>query len=94
MNKVFESKTMVVHDDREFITPEQAFDILWTGKEIMICDFPDFSAEWEGDIYKHPFRVYLKDVLSEETWQNFKTISKEKIKQEVFEYLMSYEISK
>ncbi len=29
MNKVYESDTMVVHDDREPLTPEQAFDILW-----------------------------------------------------------------
>ena len=33
MKKVYESPTMVVHDDREPLTAEQAFDILWSGAD-------------------------------------------------------------
>jgi len=45
MNKVYESDTMVVHDDREPLSVEEAFEILWKGEAVRICYPPDFSAE-------------------------------------------------
>ena len=34
MNKVFKSPTVVIHDDREPLTIDQAFELLWDGKTV------------------------------------------------------------
>ncbi|MHB1108572.1 MAG: hypothetical protein ACYCZ2_19620 [Lutibacter sp.] len=91
MNKVYESKTMVVHDDRDFITPEEAFDILWNGKSIRICDPPDFSAENECDIYSQDYPIWITDIGAPGTWEK---LSIDKCKEKVFEYLKGYELSR
>ncbi len=90
MNKVFESDTMVVHDDRDFITPEEAFDILWVGKSIRICDPPDFDANNEYDIYSHPFPLFITDIGEPGTWEKLSMVE---CKEKVFEYLKGYELS-
>lgn len=95
MNKVYESDNMEVHDDREFITPEEAFEILYhQGKSIMIGDPPNFSAENEFDIYTHPWPVYFTDCISLDTLQNINKKTDEQLKAEVLEYLRSYELSR
>ena len=87
MNKVYESPTMVVHDDREPLTAEQAFDILWEGRAVRINYPPDFSAENECDIYDSDYPVYITDIISSKQ-------SKDKSEKQVHEYLRGYEIWK
>jgi hypothetical protein len=80
---------MVVHDDREPLTAEQAFEILWEGKAVRICYPPDFSAENECDIYDSDYPVFIADIISHD---ELGKQSKEKSAQQVYEYLRSYEI--
>lgn len=96
MNEVFNNGTLIVHDDRDFITPEEAFDVLWNGKSIQICDPPDYGAENDHEIFSAPYFVYLQDVLSLETWEALKNqkTSEDKVRTEVYEYLRGYEIAK
>jgi hypothetical protein len=89
MNKVYESPTMVVHDDREPLTPENAFDLLWDGKIIRVNDRPDFSAENECDIYGREFLIDITDILSRDVLESQ---SREKSEKEILEYLRCYEI--
>ena len=85
MNKIYESPTMVVHDDREPLTTEQAIDLLWAGKAIRINDIPDFSEENEG----REFIIDITDILTRDILENQ---SKEKSKKQIEEYLRDYEI--
>ena len=85
MNKIYESPTMVVHDDREPLTTEQAIDLLWAGKAIRINDIPDFSEENEG----REFIIDITDILTRDILENQ---SKEKLKKQIEEYLRDYEI--
>ncbi len=85
MNKIYESPTMVIHDDREPLTTEQAIDLLWNGKTIRINDIPDFSEENEG----REFLIDITDILSRDILENQ---SKEKSKKQIEEYLGDYEI--
>lgn len=89
MNKVYESQTMVVHDDREPLTIEQAFELLWDGKLIRVNDPPDFSAENESDIYGREFIIDITDILSRDVLESQ---SKEKSEKEIHEFLRGYEI--
>jgi hypothetical protein len=85
MNKIYESSTMVVHDDREPLTIEQAIDLLWNGKIIRINDIPYFSEENEG----REFLIDITDILTRDILENQ---SKEKSKKQIEEYLRDYEI--
>ena len=89
MNKVYESDTMVVHDDREPITMEQAFDLLWNGKTICISDPPDFTAENECDIFGREFFIDITDVIDR---NEIEKQSKEKSEKDVYEFLRGYEL--
>lgn len=88
MNLVYESPTMVVHDDREPLTAEQAFDLLWDGKIIRVNDPPDFSAENESDIYGREFLIDITDIISRDVLEQ----SKEKSEKAIHEFLRYYEI--
>lgn len=91
MNKIYESDTMVVHDDREPLTIEQAFDILWAGKSVRICYPPDFSAEDECDIYDSDYPIFITDIISiDELGKQ----TKEESEKRVHGYLQAYEIYK
>ncbi len=89
MNLVYESSTMVVHDDREAITEEQAFDILWAGKPIRICYPPDFSAENECDIYDEDYPIFITEIGTPGTWEK---IPMQECKDKVYEYLSGFEL--
>lgn len=89
MNKIYESQTMVVHDDREPLTAEKAFELLWDGKHIRVNDPPNFSAENEGDIYGQEFIIDITDIISRE---DLEKQSKEKSEKQVYEFLRGYEI--
>ena len=89
MNKVYESDTMVVHDDREPLTPEQAFDILWEGRAVRICYPPDFSAEEESGIYDADYPIFITDIISAE---DLSKQSKEKSEKVIYEHLRGFEI--
>jgi hypothetical protein len=94
MNEIFNDGHMIIHDDREFITIDEACDLLMNGKSIGLCDHPDFGAENDYVVHSMPFYVYLKDVLCLETYQNLHKFTDEKIKLEIIEYIRCYEISK
>lgn len=94
MNEVFNNGKMIIHDDREFISPDEACDILMNGKSIQVYDPPNYGAENDYDVYKMPFTVSLKDVLPEEMFQNLHKFTDEQIRKEIREYLRGYEISK
>lgn len=85
MNKVYESDTMVIHDDRKPLTIDQAFDLLWAGKVIRINDIPDYTEENEG----REFMIDITDIISPDL---LGTQSKEESKKQVEEYLREYEI--
>jgi hypothetical protein len=89
MNKIYESQTMVVHDDREPLTAEKAFELLWDGKLIRVNDPPDFSAENESDIYGLEFIIDITDIISRE---DLEKQSKEKSEKQIYEFLRGYEI--
>lgn len=89
MNKVYESPTMVVHDDREPLTIDQAFELLWAGKIVRVNDPPDFSAESESDIYRPEFLIDITDILSRDV---IESQSKEKSEKAIHEFLRYYEI--
>lgn len=94
MNEVYKSDTMCVHDDREPITLDQAFDILMAGKSITVCDPPDFTAEHECDIYQPDFYMWLSDVLSPETMEKINARTDDQIRNEMYENLRGYELYK
>ena len=85
MNKVYESETMVIHDDRKPLTIDQAFDLLWDGKIIRINDIPDFTEENEG-------REFLIDITDIITPESLATQSKDESKKQIEEFLREYEI--
>lgn len=88
MNEIFNDGHLIIHDDREFITPEQAFKILWDGGKISVCDPPDYGAESDYEVHSAPFQIDITDIISG------LRLSKDEAEKEVFEYLRSYEISK
>lgn len=90
MNKVFESETMVVHDDRECLSSDEAFKLLSEGKAIRICYPPDFSAEYEGDIYDDDCPLYMTDIFPE----GRNKLTDEDCRQIVYDYLRCYELYK
>lgn len=89
MNIVYESPTMIVHDDREPITQEQAFELLWQGKSVRICYPPDYSAENESDIYDSDYPLHMTDIFRPE---DHPEMIKEKCRKKVYQYLRGYEI--
>lgn len=89
MNQVYQSPTMVVHDDREPITAEQAFELLWDFKYIRINDLPDFSAENECDIYGIEFSINMLDIIPAQLLHNQ---PKDESRKQVHQYLIGYEI--
>ncbi len=89
MNEVYKSDTMVVHDDREPITVDKAIDILWSGKSILVCDPPDFSAENECDIYSADWPVWINDIGAPGTWEK---MSKVDCWKKIEDYLKGYEL--
>jgi len=89
MNKVYESPTTVVHDDRDALTIDQAFELLWNGFYIRVNDPPDFSAENESDIYGREFLIGITDILSRDVLESQQ---KEKIVRAIHDFLRSYEI--
>jgi hypothetical protein len=89
MNKIYESPTMVIHDDREPLTIDEALELLWDGKLIRVNDPPDFSAEDESDIYKGEFFIDITDILSRDVLESQ---SKEKSEKAIREFLRYYEI--
>lgn len=92
MNIIYQDEQRTVVDDREFITPEQAFDILWNGHSVMLCDFDDLTAD--PPEFHTPFPVFLNDVLSADTLKDMNKLTDDKIREEVYESLRGYEISK
>ncbi len=83
MNEVYKSDTMTVHDDREFISAEDAFSILTAGGTIEICDPPNFTSEDEHEIHPMPWSITMNDIPTEyRTWPA------------MIEYFRSYELSK
>lgn len=86
MNKVYESDTMVVHDDREPLSFSEAFDILINGGTVRICYPPDYSAEDEAMIFDEDYPVTLAGVVGIENMKS------DNVKQLAYEYLRSYEI--
>lgn len=91
MNEVYKSETMIVHDDRDPLTSEQAFTILWEGHAVRINYPPDFSAENECDIYDSDYPVFITDIISPD---DLGKQSKDKSEKQVYEYLRGYEIWK
>ena len=89
MNKVFESNTMVVHDDREPITKEQAFDLLWDGKIICVSDPPNFSAENECDIFGREFFYSITDIILRDILEKQSKLQSEK---DTYEFLRGYDL--
>jgi len=89
MNKIYESEKMVVHDDREPLTEEKAFELLWSGELIRVNDLPDFSAENEIDIFGPEFLIGITDIISRDVLEKQ---SKEESEKQVYEYLRGYEI--
>lgn len=81
---------MVVHDDRETLTAEEAFDILWEGRAVRINYPPDFSDENECDIYDADYPIFITDIISRDELGK----SKDKSEKAVYEYLRGYEIWK
>lgn len=83
MNEVFNTGKIIIHDDREFIQPHKAYELLQAGKSIQLCDPPDYSAENDYDVHKMPFTVTMNDIPKEyQTWP------------EIQACLCGYEISK
>lgn len=89
MNEVYRSDTMVVHDDREPISIEQAIDILWDGKSIRICLPPDFSAENECDIFDDDYPIWINDIGAPGTWEKMSRVDCHK---KIENYLIGYEL--
>lgn len=89
MNRVYESSTMVVHDDREPLTAEQAFELLWNGKKIHVNEPPDFSAENEHFIFGQEFCIGITDIIS---FDVLKSQSKEESTKQVYEFLRIYDV--
>ncbi len=95
-NVIYQSENMTVVDDREFLGFAEAVEILLSGESISVCDFPDYGAENEWDIYSHPFRVCLREALSEDTLLGWVSgcLDDKVVKAELVGYLSGYEISK
>lgn len=91
MNEVYKSDTLVVHDDREPLTTEQAIDILWAGKAIRICYPPDFSAEDESNIYDADYPIFINDIAAPGTWEQ---LSKTNCFKKIEDFLKGYELYK
>lgn len=89
MNKLFESSKMLVHDDRETLSIDQAIELLWDGKTIRLNDRPDFSVGDDSDVYGPEFLIDITDILSREVLE---IQSKEKSEKAIKEYLRNYEI--
>lgn len=93
MNVAFICDNLTVIDDREFITPSQAFEILYSGDSIQVCDPPDYGAENPYDVHSMPWAIRLRDVVSDNTLKNLSSFSREQIQSEVLENLRGYELS-
>jgi len=89
MNKIYESERLIIHDDRERITTEKAFEILWEGHAVRINYPPDFSAENEGDIYDQDYPIFITDVISAD---ELSKQTKAEAEKQVHDYLIGYEI--
>jgi hypothetical protein len=89
MNCIYKSETMVVHDDREFATIQQAIEKLKNGETVHICDPPDYGAEDEDQIFDSGFRVTISDFIE----GDLTLLSQDEINQMLFKYLQGYEIS-
>lgn len=91
MNKVYESDTCVIHDDRDVLSVSEAINMLWAGQSIQICYPPDFSAENECDIYDSGCVININDIITAETCNQ---ISQEEGTQIIESYLRGYELYK
>lgn len=90
MNKIYESDKMVVHDDREPITIDQAIDILWNGKSIIMEYPPDYSAENECDIFdSNPQIIFINDIGAPGTWEK---MSKTDCFKKIEDYLRGHDL--
>lgn len=89
MNKVYESETMVVHDDREPITILLAIDLLMGEKTIHICDPPDYSAEHESEIFDTGRYVSISDFIEGDR----SLLTEDEVGQILLNFLHGYEIS-
>lgn len=89
MNKIYESPTMVIHDDSEPLTIDEALELLWDGKLIRVNDPPDFSAEDESGFCGGEFFIDITDILSKDVLESQ---SKEKSEKVIREFLRYYEI--
>lgn len=90
MNEVFKSPTTTVHDDREPLTFEQAFDILWSGQAIHISYPPDYGEEEEHMIFDQDVKISLIDTLESEKY----LVNKKEARSQAYDYLRGYELYK
>lgn len=90
MNKVFESPTTIVHDDRTPLTFTEAFEILWAGQAIYICYPPDYGEEEEHLIFDQEVKIYLTDTDEAEKFLG----NKEAARSQAYDYLRGYELYK
>lgn len=89
MKEVYKSKNITVHDDRELLTKEQAFDLLWNGKTLRISYPPDFGEE-EEYVFDAGHLIDITDILTRE---ELESQSKNDSQKSVYSYLIGYEIS-
>jgi hypothetical protein len=90
MNKVFESNSMVVHDDRDFISSTDAINILLKGGAVTMSDPPDYSTESEAGICGASFTVTLNDIVDSATIER---MSESDIRHAIYEHLRGYDLS-
>lgn len=86
MNKVYESDKVVIHDDREPLTFEQAFELLWAGLSVRVSYPIDYTDE-EAYFDLSEQKVFLTDIVGAK-------MPKQEAKKQAYEYLRGYEIYK
>lgn len=91
MNEIYKSDTLTIHDDREPITIEEAFNLLWNGKSIIANDLPDFSQEDESSVYGSEFIYFITDIIQPDILQKQ---SRDKSEKDVKDFLRYYELYK
>ncbi len=91
MTRGYYSPTMVVYDDREPLTREQAFEILWEYQPVIMQGFPDWSAENEDEIFDCGFPILINDIIGKDEIGKY---TKEEVKKRVCEYLEGYQVFK
>ena len=89
MSRIYKSKTLTMKDDREPITLEQAFDILWDGKSIRACYPPDYGSEEEDNIYDDGGILFITDIIFRDDFEKY---SEEECRKLIYDYLRGYEL--